>query len=95
MAGVLLSTFTKREEAHAELDLVLKAGNHPMAECRDNPAYSVWDGPADPYNPEFIPLPDTKEKIQEDLIESKIASAVLVLLTPKINEMIAAQLGKV
>lgn len=44
----MLSEFTGRDEAHQELEAVLREGAYPGAECRENPnaekPYQVWSG---------------------------------------------------
>lgn len=56
MATKLFST-KDRAASHKRLEEILKAGQHPKAECRESgDEYSVWDGPEE-RTPE-APAPD-------------------------------------
>ena len=52
-----------RDEAHKRLAEILAHGEHPAAECREDPndrdhPYQVWSGPLHPH--ERVPPPETK-----------------------------------
>ena len=70
-----LYAFTDRAESHAKLDEV-RAGKHPMAECREDPnseaPYEVWDGPEQWVMPEPAVPPDPAVLLaeQESLLDA-------------------------
>lgn len=58
-----------RAESHAALELVLKGGLHPLAECREIPEegtglvlYEVHDGPADKPPQPDVYIADAEER---------------------------------
>lgn len=78
-----LHTFTDRSQAHAKLAALIKAGKHPLAECREaNGEYSVWDGPEpegqrDGQAPATPPLPQLTPEFA-DLVAEKLAKKLRI-----------------
>jgi len=79
-------TSTEREKAHAELERVLKKGDHPRAECREYhnqpEPYQVWDEPEPWVQTPPTPKPAAEPDISDALLD-KLAAKLLEKMSEK------------
>lgn len=84
MATKLFST-TDRDGSHAKLEEILATGQHPRAECREDPndpePYSVWDDSAAPFTKPPDPPAPAEPELSEAMLD-RLADKIAAKLRP-------------